>query len=78
MKCRHCKEPILPGEQSNDGLHIECLTRITAGSVGHQMGVCACYGGDMDDPSGMSVRQAAKAAFLMNQRARIAELARNN
>ena len=36
---------------------------MVAGSVGHQMHLCGCYGGDKDDPPGLGRRDAARAAL---------------
>jgi len=45
-------------------LHYECQLRGIVGSVGHQRGLCSCRGGPgtMDDPPGVSKREAARAA----------------
>lgn len=67
-ECPHCGEAILPWDgriPTNDGallFHRECLLRAVVGSVGHQLGRCPCYGGDEDDPPGMTAREAARAA----------------
>lgn len=42
--------------------HRECFLRHVLGSVGHQRQRCACYGGNEEDPPGLSKREAAKAA----------------
>lgn len=42
--------------------HRECLLRHVVGSVGHQLGKCSCFGGDYEDPPGMTKREAARAA----------------
>lgn len=48
-------------------IHRECELRSVIGSVGHQLGKCRCYvvapAPAMDDPEGMTKRQAALAAF---------------
>ena len=44
-------------------IHLECLIRTTVGSLGHLHKKCSCYGGNEDDPPGMTKRQAAIAAF---------------
>lgn len=78
QKCLHCEEDITADEMptalttfylSLEGpterwLHYECNMRSIVGSVGHQRGLCSCRGGPgtMDDPPGMSKRQAACAA----------------
>lgn len=43
-------------------MHQDCGIRAIAGSVGHLEGRCSCFGGDAEDPPGMSVREAATAA----------------
>lgn len=48
--------------------HRNCYLRQVLGSIGHQKGLCRCFGnmpGDtdhMDDPPGMTLREAADAA----------------
>lgn len=75
--CIWCDEPVAPGEHRDfygvlDGRtvkqvasHWECGARSIIGSVGHQQGLCSCDGGPgtLDDPPGMTKRQAAQAAF---------------
>ena len=70
--CFWCKEEVLPGEESPLPLngrrgeaHRECMVRSIAGSVGHQAGRCSCFGGEEEDPPGMTVREAARAAYQM-------------
>lgn len=65
MKCDYCEEEILEFEQATaqGGLHRECAVRAVFGSAAHQLKECPCYGGDGDDPPGMSDRAAAKLAF---------------
>lgn len=41
--------------------HRECFIRQTCGSLGHVRKVCPCYGGNEEDPPGMTRREAAKA-----------------
>jgi hypothetical protein len=69
--CAWCDEPILPGEHTSmGGVHYECGLRSVIGSVGHQKGLCSCYGGSEEDPPGLTRRQAAIAAaeyFNQNQ-----------
>ena len=43
---------------------------MVVGSVGHQLGRCSCFGGDEDDPPGMTVREAALAAVDLYERNR--------
>lgn len=42
--------------------HRDCFIRSTIGSLGHLRGQCSCYGGDQEDPPGMTMREAATAA----------------
>lgn len=71
--CLHCQEPVQQGEPGRmiitpDGrrpVHRECLLRMLCGSVGHQKMECGCFGGDKEDPIGMTKREAAKAAAEM-------------
>jgi hypothetical protein len=74
--CAWCDEPFrvgdqirsIPSDPSLGGLqlfHLECLTRMTAGSVGHQNKRCHCFGGTEEDPEGMSKREAAIAAHAL-------------
>lgn len=78
--CLSCTEPIAASDQGvvvpffNDlgrlesqAMHRACYLRSVFGSVGHQMGICPCYGGTVDDPMGLTKRQAAEAAaeYLM-------------
>lgn len=73
-ECPHCGESILPRDdraETNGGAlpwHRECLVRSIAGSVGHQLGRCSCFGGREDDPPGLSIRDAAKAALELFER----------
>lgn len=74
--CLYCEEPIQAGEPCNTltvldakGLrlakeHRECFARRVLGSVGHQMHKCPCHGGTLEDPPGMTRREAAIAAAL--------------
>jgi len=50
------------GKASQRPQHRECFLRGILGSVGHQQGRCACFGGTEEDPPGMSKREAAIAA----------------
>lgn len=54
-------------------LHVECMHREVNGSVGHQLKACPCFGGRFDDPPGLTMREAAQAAFRL-----AAELAYSN
>ena len=75
-RCLYCEEPITPEDDAhpiNGGtalIHRECLIRMTAGSVGHQLRRCSCYGGDEEDPPGATRREGAREAaalYLVNQ-----------
>lgn len=66
--CIFCEEPVLPGEESptkvnGEHVHHECMARRVVGSVGHQMGMCSCFGGSYEDPPGMTPRRAAQMAM---------------
>jgi hypothetical protein len=64
--CNWCGEPLLDDEvraPNMNGLHYACGLRMTLGSVGHQSRQCSCFGGDEEDPLGMTMRQAAEAAM---------------
>jgi hypothetical protein len=73
LRCANCEEPILEGEALDPAefgpaahnFHRECLIRMVAGSYGHQIGQCSCYGGALDDPPGLTTRQAAKVAAAL-------------
>lgn len=43
--------------------HVECFMRQMLGSVGHQLRLCSCHGGDYEDPPTLTLREAAKAAW---------------
>lgn len=61
--CSYCWERIGPRDSYRDGacqrFHVECLFRSVAGSAAHILKECLCYGGDREDPPGMSLREAA-------------------
>jgi hypothetical protein len=64
--CEYCDEVILPGEEARglqNKLHRECAFRMVAGSVGHLMKMCHCYGGEIEDPPGFTIREAARLAM---------------
>lgn len=71
LQCFHCSEPIdlddnPPPQLNNRGseaMHGECLLYTLVGSVGHQKGTCPCRGGTEEDPPGLTLRQAARAAW---------------
>jgi hypothetical protein len=75
--CLWCGEPVLPDEEQEPTTvigdrilrHYECAARAVVGSVGHQLGLCACNGGPgtLDDPSRMGKRSAARLALLTSQ-----------
>lgn len=70
LLCQWCDEPVtlLELRQSADlnlsgqATHHECSLRSVIGSVGHQKRLCSCYGGDQEDPPGLTRREAARAA----------------
>jgi hypothetical protein len=47
--------------------HLECFVRQVFGSVGHQLKVCACHGGEYEDSPTLTKREAAKAALEQAQ-----------
>lgn len=65
MICVWCDEQVLPGEPTLgvQRMHQECMIRAFAGSAAHQLGDCSCFGGDREDPPGLSLRDAARLAF---------------
>jgi hypothetical protein len=75
FECQYCGEEIAaagePFAAVNDGadlLHRECMVRMIVGSVGHLRRTCSCYGGDQEDPEGVTRREAARAAEKEFQR----------
>lgn len=75
VRCWHCAEPIEDGDQgiimpccgAARPIHLDCLLRLTLGSLGHQRRRCSCYGGDEEDPPGLTVREAARAAVAYHE-----------
>jgi hypothetical protein len=72
--CLWCEELIAPDDSGwgqcahGPWMHVECFTRQVLGSVGHQLGLCACFGGDYEgEPETMSTRDAARAAWTLAQ-----------
>jgi hypothetical protein len=78
--CLMCDEAILPGDSGTiigaleaDGtarqrpMHKECGLRSVVGGIGHIMGLCHCYGGEMEDPPGLSKRQSAMLVWAWVQ-----------
>jgi hypothetical protein len=68
--CIHCGEPVTEQDRrftyaNGPVVHAECDLRAIAGSVGHQLGRCSCFGGDEEDPPGMTKREAARAAAAL-------------
>lgn len=74
--CFRCGEPVLPGEEAQQPVYVmsghrsamaewhrECAIRSVVGSLGHLRGTCSCFGGTVEDPPGMTKRQAARAAM---------------
>jgi hypothetical protein len=57
------------GEYSPDprpdfiSIHLVCFMREIVGSVGHQKKTCSCFGGNEEDPVGMTKKEAAEAAY---------------
>jgi hypothetical protein len=64
MICQWCEESIDPDQLMHPAgnVHMECMMRMVAGSVGHQQRRCSCFGGTEDDPPGMTKHEAAWAA----------------
>lgn len=66
--CPGCDEPIADTDQLapsySQPMHYECGLRAVLGSLGHQRKRCSCYGGNEEDPPGLTRRQAAMAATL--------------
>jgi hypothetical protein len=66
--CDWCEEPVLNDDRRAPNYvrptHYECGLRAAIGSVGHQKMRCFCFGGEEEDPPGLSRRQAAMAAAL--------------
>jgi len=78
--CLWCEEPIAADDSgvrmphiSLQGTryayqHVECFLRSILGSVGHQLELCRCFGGNDDcEPPEMSRREAARAACDLAQ-----------
>lgn len=67
--CAWCSEPVdFETEQHpayREPMHYECGLRMWAGSVAHLEKRCSCYvpGATETDPPGMTLREAAVAAF---------------
>lgn len=73
--CGYCDEPVdwpvvvfpvvtQTGTQTYR-LHVECDTRRTVGSIGHQLTLCSCFGGDFDEPAWLTKREAALVAAAL-------------
>lgn len=66
--CAWCDEPVLNDDRRAPNYaqptHYECGLRAAVGSVGHQKQRCFCFGGQDEDPPGLTRRQAAMAAAL--------------
>lgn len=64
--CAWCKEAVEAGDTGTVTygrvMHYECTIRGMAGSIGHQKKLCSCFGGNQEDPEGMTMRQSAVAA----------------
>jgi hypothetical protein len=73
--CLWCEEPVLDtermvlmqymGPESTEmrRFHHACSARSILGSLGHLKKTCHCYGGDLEDPPGLTKREAAEAAY---------------
>lgn len=69
-RCLICQEVISEGDSGTINVagqtsHYECEMRLVVGSVGHQNKLCHCFGGDQEDPEGMTIREAAVAAVYL-------------
>jgi hypothetical protein len=66
--CPCCDEEVLDTDRRapsyGQPVHYECGLRAALGSLGHQRRRCSCYGGEEEDPPGLTRRQAAMAATL--------------
>jgi hypothetical protein len=66
--CTWCEEPVEAGQQhpafQDNAMHFECGFRTAVGSVAHLLRRCHCYklGSDLNDPPGLTKREAARAA----------------
>jgi hypothetical protein len=49
------------------GFHHECAARMVLGSVGHQLRMCSCFGGGLEDPPGFSRRDCSRLAMRIAQ-----------
>jgi len=78
--CLWCEEPIAAEDSGvrmpylSDGppravyQHVECFVRSLLGSVGHQLQLCPCFGGDETcEPETMTRRESARAACELAQ-----------
>jgi hypothetical protein len=50
------------GEETEIYYHKNCFIRTIVGSLGHLRKQCNCYGGTLEDPQELSLREAANAA----------------
>lgn len=75
-RCMSCDDPIAAGDDGEMRFrvsedmqpsihpeHKECMLRRVFGSVGHQFKKCCCYGGDYEDPPGLTKHEAALCAM---------------
>lgn len=71
--CPHCRELFSESDSgvwlnnNMTAMHLECFMRGILGSVAHQRRRCHCYGGHENDSPGLTIRQAAVAAYLEYQ-----------
>lgn len=71
MLCAFCGEEVAEDDRESRiacepgfGMHRDCGLRMVVGSLGHQLGLCGCRGGPgtLDDPPGLTLREAARTA----------------
>jgi len=69
VQCIYCESPILAVEMGTlepmGPLHYECHMRMIVGSVGHQLKQCSCFGGTLEDPEGLTKREASIVAYKL-------------
>lgn len=72
--CAHCEERFQPDDygvyletggpgHGEEPCHTECFFRIISGSIGHMQRRCNCYGMEDTSEDGLTLRQAALAAW---------------
>ena len=63
--CKHCREPIEPGQRNISGRHYECACALVNGGLYHQRRLCSCFvaeGYRSPDPPSLTPREAARVA----------------